>query len=117
MRYDDGVRGTTTDLGNRQGLPMRLLTILPVILLAACEPRPEPATQDPLPFFGNGYRFEGDACRRVGENAYTNQFLDDAADLVGCPEDLENLGVFVTDTGAIEVARTGGYVLYSVPVR
>ncbi len=96
---------------------MRLLAILSALVLVACEPQPEPATQEPLPFFGNGYRFEGDACRRVGENAYTNQFLDDAADLVGCPEDLENLGVFVTDTGAVEVARSGGYVLYSVPVR
>ncbi|QFT57442.1 hypothetical protein FIU94_01285 [Sulfitobacter sp. THAF37] len=91
--------------------------MLPAILLiSACESAPVPAGTD-LPFFGNGYRFDGDACRRVGEDAYTNQFLDDTADLVGCPADLENLGVFVIDTGAREVARRDGYVLYSVPRR
>ncbi|ROT99006.1 hypothetical protein [Histidinibacterium lentulum] len=94
--------------------------------LMACEPMPpasppsgQPVAFPPttLPFFGTGYRAEGDVCRRIGEDAYTNQFLDDAADLVGCPEDAENLGVFVTETGAREVARRDGYVLYSVPVR
>jgi hypothetical protein len=92
------------------------LTALPAALvLAACAP-PAPPTE-PLPLFGTGYRFKGDACLRVGENDYTNQFLDDAADLVACPEDLENLGVFVIDTGAVEVARRDGYVLFSVPLR
>jgi hypothetical protein len=70
-----------------------------------------------LPFFGDGYRFKGDACRRLGEDAFTNQFLDDSADLVGCPADLENLGVFVIDSGAQEVARRDGYVIFSVPRR
>lgn len=96
---------------------MHRLTFVACLAIAACTPQPETATQDPLPFFGDGYRFDGDACRRVGENAFTNQFLDDAADLVGCPEDLENLGVFVLDTGAVEVARVDGTVLYSVPFR
>lgn len=96
---------------------MRFIHILPVLTLIACAPQPESITQDPLPFFGDGYRFKGDACRRVGENAFTNQFLDDAADLVGCPEDLENLGVFVIDTGAVEVARVDGVVLFSIPRR
>lgn len=95
----------------------RLPTALALLALVACAPQPEPVTEVPLPFFGTGYRFKGDACRRVGENAFTNRFLDDAADLVGCPEHLENLGVFVTDTGAREVARRDGYVLFSVPVR
>lgn len=85
-----------------------------MLLLAACAPEPI-TTPSSLPFFGDGYRFDGDACRRLGEDAYTNQFLDDSADLVGCPDDLENLGVFVIDTGAQEVARRDGYVLYSVP--
>ena len=96
---------------------MRRILAALFLSLAACAPRPEPITQEPLPFFGTGYRFKGDACRRVGENAFTNPFLDDAADLVGCPEDLENLGVFVIDTGAAEVARVDGFVLFSVPIR
>ncbi len=86
----------------------------PLILLAACAPE-MPA--EPLPLFGDGYRAEGDQCRRVGENAVTNEFLDDAADLVACPEDMENLGIFPIDTGGVEVARLQGYVLYSVPTR
>ena len=83
----------------------------------ACAPAPEPAPlpETSLPFFGDGYRAEGDQCRRVGESAETNNYLDDSADLVGCPEDMENLGVFVTDTGAIEAFRQDGYVIYSVP--
>ncbi|WP_298260687.1 hypothetical protein [uncultured Litoreibacter sp.] len=86
------------------------------LALAACAPAPT-STSTTLPFFGGGYRADGDQCRRIGEDAFTNQFLDDAADLVGCPEGMENLGVFVTDTGATEVARKDGYVLYSVPTR
>ena len=81
-------------------------------LLVSCAPEPAPTA---LPLFGEGYRFKGDACQRVGEDAFTNQFLDDSADLVACPEDLENLGVFVIDFSAVEVAHRDGYVLYSVP--
>jgi hypothetical protein len=84
-------------------------------LLAACD-APAPATPE-LPFFGTGYRAEGDPCRRVGESEFTNQFLSDAADLVGCPAGMENLGVFVTETGGVLVAQVGETNLYSVPVR
>jgi hypothetical protein len=92
---------------------MRALILLP--LLAACAPM-APATPE-LPFFGTGYRAEGDQCRRVGESEFTNQFLSDAADLVGCPADMENLGVFTTETGAVLVAQVGDTNLYTVPVR
>jgi hypothetical protein len=85
------------------------------LILTACAPT-APITGS-LPFFGEGYRFEGDACRRIGESPATQEYLDDAADLVGCPEDLENLGVFVIDYSAQEVARQDGFVLYSVPRR
>lgn len=93
------------------------LMSLSALGLAACTPEPAPAPLPPtdLPFFGDGYRAEGDMCRRLGESADTIDYLDHTADLVGCPENMENLGVFVTDTGAIEVARKDGYVLYSIP--
>lgn len=93
-----------------------LLLLLPLFLLA-CEPEPEPAPppETTLPFFGDGYRIAGDPCRRLGESSETINYLDDSADLVGCPEDMENLRAFVTDTGAIEVFRQDGYVLLSVP--
>ena len=93
---------------------MRLLIPAALLALTACAPEPAPVTAS-LPFFGDGYRFKGDACRRLGESPETAEYLDHTADLVGCPEDLENLGVFVTDSGAQEVARQDGYILYSVP--
>lgn len=93
-----------------------MLRLIPLVVIAACTTAAAPPPAD-LPLFGDGYRADGDPCRRVGENAYTNQFLDDAADLVACPADMENLGVFALDTGAAEVDRVPGYVLYSVPVR
>ena len=96
---------------------MRPLLTLP--LLAACVapvPVPVPAPAS-LPLFGDGYRADGDQCRRVGESAATVDYLDDAADLVACPAGMENLGVFAIDTGGVEVARIGDYVLYSVPRR
>lgn len=85
-------------------------------LLIACTQAPE-KSKTTLPFFGTGYRFDGDICRRLGEDSYTNQLLDDASDLVACPIDAENAGVFVMDTNATEVARRGGYILFSVPLR
>lgn len=95
---------------------MRTITLTTTALaLTACAPAPITGTT--LPFFGDGYRAKGDQCRRIGEDDFTGEFLDHTADLVGCPEDMENLGVFVTDTGAVEVARKDGFVLYSVPVR
>ncbi len=66
---------------------------------------------------GAGYRDPADQCVRVGENDFTNQFLGDASDLVGCPVDYEGTGVFMTETGAVLVAVADGYELYSVPLR
>lgn len=93
-----------------QPMPLLALLILPAFIPV---PPSEPAA---LPLLG-GYRDPADACRRVGESAATVDYLDDAADLVACPEGAEILGVVVTETGAVEIARLGGYVLYSVPVR
>ena len=94
---------------------MRSLPLLPLALMA-CTPEPAaPPTETTLPFFGTGYRAEGDPCRRLGESADTIDYLDHTADLVGCPENMENLGAFVTETGALEVARQDGYVIYSIP--
>ncbi|MGR3662876.1 MAG: hypothetical protein ACU0CA_17105 [Paracoccaceae bacterium] len=93
----------------------------PVILaaaltLAACNtPTSAPTLQ--LPLFGDGYRAAGDQCRSVGEDAYTNQFLDDAADLVACPEGYEGIGVFQHETNAVELEAYAGHVLFSVPRR
>lgn len=91
--------------------------LLPLLLVTACAPAASTGPAIELPLFAAGYRADGDQCRRVGESAFTVEFLDDAADLVACPADMENLGVFPLDTGGVEVARTPNYVLYSVPTR
>ena len=82
--------------------------------LAACAPPPDTTAVDRLPLMG-GYRQMGDECVRVGENAMTNQYMDDSADLVGCPEDYEGIGVFQTETAAVQVGAAQGYILFSVP--
>lgn len=96
----------------------RIAALAPLTLLLACTEPPESSDMagSSLPL-GAGYRDAADQCVRVGENEFTNQFLDDAADLVGCPVDYEGTGVFVTETGAIQVAVADGYELYTVPLR
>jgi len=95
---------------------MRPIIITATVLLglAACEPVPKKTTVERLPLMG-GYRQMGDQCVRVGENNMTNQYMDDSADLVGCPADYEGLGVFQTETGAVQVGAAQGYILFSVP--
>ncbi|WP_172295243.1 hypothetical protein [Pseudoruegeria sp. HB172150] len=91
-----------------------------LLALAGCEDEPAPAPPPPppagLPLFGDGYRGDGDACRRVGESEVTAEFLDDAADLVACPVGTDP-GLFASETGGREVARHMGYILFSVPRR
>lgn len=106
--------------------PSRIaLALSGMTLLAACGPKAaetnnvieasEPVNAAPaqaasLPFVGDGYPSNGSPCRRVGESAATVDFLDDSADLVGCPssKDAEALGGKV-------VATIGGTTLVSVP--
>lgn len=98
------------------------LVILPAALaLSACvvsAPETNQGATVPadLPLFGPGYRSEGDLCRRAGESAFTNQFLDDAADFVACPPGTDP-GLFSFETGGREVGRLDGWILFSVPRR
>ncbi len=81
--------------------------------LAACTPEPAPVTSPDLPYVRD-YRAKGDQCFLVGESDATAEYLDHTADLVACPSDYEGLGVFVTETGATQVAIVGQYSLFSV---
>lgn len=94
------------------------IPLFPVLVLgAACTPQPEPMVlrETSLPFFGDGYPAAGDPCRKLGESSETVNYLDHTADLVGCPETMNGLAAFAAETGANEVFRQDGYVVYSIP--
>jgi len=102
----------------------RIFVGLPVLFaLSAClevnVQRPAGSGTAPpsqLALFGPGYPNEGDPCRRAGESGFTGQYLDDAADLVGCPPGIDP-GLFAFTYNARQVARLEGWYLFSVPRR
>lgn len=97
---------------------MRILVPLALLLsLAACATSPQPEVPaDTLPFFGEGYRYAGDPCRLIGENEMTVNWLDDAADLVGCPVG-DVARSFAASTGARQIEVVGSTLVMSVPRR
>jgi len=66
-------------------------------------------------YFVRGYRSDSDPCKLTGETGFTNQFLDDEADLVSCPTGYEGGKELVKTKQATVVAQTNGYTLYTVP--
>lgn len=87
--------------------------MLAALLVAGCAPEPAPPVSPDLPYVRD-YRAKGDQCFLVGESTDTVEYLDHTADLVACPSDYEGLGVFMTETGAQQVAVLGSYTLFSV---
>ena len=98
-----------------------LSLVLVLATMSACntqDSRPVAIDEpDPDLYFVRGYRSEDDPCKLTGETAFTNQFLDDAADLVTCLTGYEGAAEFVRATGARLVTQTQSYTLYSVPRR
>lgn len=96
------------------------------LLLGACAaqgPAPSPeaaaagaAASEQLSLV-RGYRDADDPCVLVGETAATANYLDDAADLVGCPAGTPEDQAFAAQTGAIALEIIDGYQLFTVPRR
>lgn len=100
----------------------KLVFIGALLALTACEETPPdvpetgaaPApTNDNLRFV-RGYRSEDDWCQLTGETAFTGNFLDHTADLVSCPTGSAAARSLVRDFGAVQVAETGGYTVYTI---
>lgn len=95
--------------------------VLILVTISACNTQENRSVAidepDPDLYFVRGYRSENDPCKLTGETEFTNQFLDDAADLVTCLTGYEGVAEFVKSTGARIVTQTQSYTLYSVPRR
>ena len=64
-----------------------------------------------------GYRGHDDPCRRFGESAATADWLDDAADLVGCPVGDAGIADLEDRLKARIIGELPGWVMLSVPRR
>lgn len=62
-----------------------------------------------------GWRDDNDACKLIGETALTGEFLDDAADLVGCPAGAPELAE-LWPLRARDLGQMLGWHLVSVPI-
>lgn len=60
-----------------------------------------------------GWRGENDACKLIGESALTGDFLDDSADLVGCPAGAQS-SLPRNRRGILPLGEMLGFDLFSV---
>ena len=102
-----------------------LLGSVAALSLAACS-QPEQTSPTAListaPFawpatlrvVGDGYPAAGAPCRRIGETAATVDYLDDSADLVGCPASDQ---AAIAALGGKSLGQVDGVALISVPRR
>lgn len=106
---------------------MKLLpisTLLSLLALgAACSSQnssmnqPQVSEPDPELVFVRGYRSDTDTCQLVGENAFTLDYLDDAADLVACSTGTDDAASLSAMSASRVVTQTNSYTLYSVARR
>ncbi|MEL6807671.1 MAG: hypothetical protein AAFO97_07810 [Pseudomonadota bacterium] len=61
------------------------------------------------------YPNAGDVCQVIGENALTQDYLDDSATLIGCPTRERGAISDRVSEGALTLETIGDWVLLSVP--
>ena len=90
-----------------------------LVVSGCAEPAGEVAISEPDPdlVFVRGYRGPSDACKLVGESAFTVEFLDDAADLVACPTGSAAMESLMAETGASMITQTNSFTFFSLPYR
>ena len=102
-----------------------LLGSVAALSLAACSQPEQTSPTAPIstaPFawpatvrvVGDGYPAAGAPCRRIGETAATVDYLDDSADLVGCPASDQ---AAIAALGGKSLGQVDGVALISVPRR
>ena len=72
------------------------------------------AIAETLAPFGDGYPDSGDPCRRLGESAATQEYLDDSAILVGCATQAQAEALAEAENAEMIGEREGAFLL-SVP--
>ena len=110
------------EIAGKMKISIQLLGLIAVMLaINACGPQDGGVVAsgevDHDLYFVRGYRSDSDPCKLTGETGFTNQFLDDAADLVSCPTGYEGGKELVRTKHATVVAQKNGYTLYTVPRR
>ncbi len=60
------------------------------------------------------YRNSTDTCALIGQSPEVAAYLDDHADLVGCPVTYDGIARFEAETGAIRIGESQGYVLLTI---
>ena len=79
----------------------------------AIQPAPT-AIAETLAPFGDGYPESGDPCRRLGESAATQEYLDDSAILVGCATQAQAEALAEAENAEMIGEREGAFLL-SIP--
>lgn len=115
------------------GVRVRLAALGTVILVSCGPAKPEaadveeaPVTAGPgsqayvwpagLVVLGDGYPDPGDPCRRLGETELTVNYLDDSAQLVGCPGAAgDGPAAGIVAAGGRVVGTVKGVTLLSIP--
>ncbi len=97
---------------------MKKPVLVAALLLSACAPQPKASFSPPeASGLEGGRHYPGDdaVCQVIGENALTQEYLDDSSTLIGCPRVQPGAIADRKAEGAYVLAEVGEWVLLSLP--